>query len=321
MNLRKENFLAFSMVWLILSMMTAYVIAQFFVPLNTETSGGLLGLSTDTITVFNWKLFLYFYGAIGAVGILIQFSLKAYSFAISDLLVLGLSIGVGFFLGAELSGIEESSGILGFNSVTSKTFHTGFFLAGVAAPWLAYVLFRFLGGKYWSGPRLSGGWGLEMILLLMGLASFACYLIGIHLPLFESRKFWIFEDEVSLMQSITAFLSGGDIFLGVIVLLFTLVFPVIKFLYMFWGVLAIPSPAILRVNKILGHLGKYSMLDVFIVALLLLNMKFDSSILDMQLRSGVVFFSISIILTMVVSSLLGLRDRQAGLNPVAASRA
>ena len=119
-----------------------------------------------------------------------------------------------------------------------------------------------------------------------------------------------------MIQSVSLFFQGSEVFLGVVIILFTLVFPSLKFVFLFWGVLSKPTPFGKKVNKVLSTIGKYSMLDVFVVALLLLNLKFDSDILDMQVRIGVVYFAISIVLTMVVGSLMFHKPEKWEQNPV-----
>ena len=46
------------------------------------------------------------------------------------------------------------------------------------------------------------------------------------------------------------------------------------------------------------------MLDVFIVALVLLNMKFDSAIIVSEMESGTTLFALSIVLMMISSFII-----------------
>jgi uncharacterized paraquat-inducible protein A len=48
-------------------------------------------------------------------------------------------------------------------------------------------------------------------------------------------------------------------------------------------------------------INKWAMLDVFVVAVLILNMKFDSIIIVSKLQAGTTLFAISIILLMTSS--------------------
>ena len=55
------------------------------------------------------------------------------------------------------------------------------------------------------------------------------------------------------------------------------------------------------ISTALEIINKWSMLDVFIVAVLILNMKFDSDIIISRLESGTTLFAISIVLMMISS--------------------
>jgi paraquat-inducible protein A len=146
---------------------------------------------------------------------------------------------------------------------------------------------------------------LHLLLVSLITASFVLYVAGLHMPLFHTTKFWVIEDEVTLIGTVGAFWYQGEKFLGVVVLVFTIIFPLLKFIAVYWGLLSAPSRFSRGVNHWFSILGKWSMLDVFVVGLLLLNIKLDSQFLDMELRMGVVVFGISIILTMIVGTYAG----------------
>ena len=93
--------------------------------------------------------------------------------------------------------------------------------------------------------------------------------------------------------------DNNENFLGTIIFIFTIVFPIFKYLLLLFSLLINQKEAITRLNRWMSVISKWSMLDVYIVALLLLNMKFDSRIINMELKEGVVWFSLSIILIMV----------------------
>ncbi|MFC2119359.1 paraquat-inducible protein A, partial [Bacteroidota bacterium] len=57
---------------------------------------------------------------------------------------------------------------------------------------------------------------------------------------------------------------------------------------------------------ILHSIDKWSMLDVFLVALLLLNFKMDSNIIVMKLKIGTTFIAVSVILRMLSSHFINL---------------
>jgi uncharacterized paraquat-inducible protein A len=108
---------------------------------------------------------------------------------------------------------------------------------------------------------------------------------------------WGYKD-IRLYDSVLMFYNSNDYFLAAIIFLFTIILPIIKFLDManrLFPVTYLPK----IVEHILQLADKWSMLDVFLVALLLLNFKMNSNIIVMQLKIGTTFIAMSIILRML----------------------
>ncbi|HHG86657.1 MAG TPA: hypothetical protein ENJ82_18050 [Bacteroidetes bacterium] len=307
--LQKENLAALSLVWFLVSLMVGYAIGGYLMPAQTVETAGFLGFSTSEVPFFNWRAFLFGFSIVQLVMPGLHLFRKEWGWAVVEFgLILGGGILCWQLAGEVFTGAVTDSAPLGFNKVVTLSFRTEFLLLTLAVIWGLYSCLRFMVGRRIVSGRWVDSPGLRLALLMLAWVATACYFIGIHTPVFHSVKFWVFEDEVSLVQSIEAFFVSGEIFIGVIVLTFTLVFPMIKLAYMFWMILSVPTRWSLRVNKVLAILGKYSMLDVFVLALLLLNLKFDSNLLDMTLESGVIWFTVSILLNMGVTSFLVLRQ-------------
>lgn len=136
-------------------------------------------------------------------------------------------------------------------------------------------------------------------ILAVTLTSGSFYILGLTRHLFISEQFFIVEKEVTLLSSIRLLFDNDENFLGTIIFIFTIVFPIFKYILLFLSLLIKEQQQINRLNKWMSIISKWSMLDVYIVALLLLNMKFDSRIVNMELKEGVIWFSLSIILIMV----------------------
>lgn len=139
------------------------------------------------------------------------------------------------------------------------------------------------------------------------LGSVVLFVLGLVFPLLATKKelFGILLDyqNIRLLDSVSIFIEGGDIFLGLVILMFTFIFPVLK--YMDLGVRLIRYSAIpAKLSSMLKLLDRWSMLDVFLVALLLLNAKMDSTIIVMDLKIGTTFLAISIVLRMIASELI-----------------
>lgn len=133
------------------------------------------------------------------------------------------------------------------------------------------------------------------------------FILGISYPILSTKqeilRIVLKSQEVKLFDSVRMFYESGDYLLAIIIFLFTIVLPIVKFIELFnriFTLITIPS----NINKTLHLLDKWSMLDVFLVALLMLNFKMDSNIIVMKLMSGTTFIALSIIVRMLTSTLI-----------------
>lgn len=134
--------------------------------------------------------------------------------------------------------------------------------------------------------------------------SLIFYGLGLYFPIFSSSTsllgFTLQRESYRLTDSIHYFLEHEDLFLAMVILVFTLVFPVLK--YVDLGVrLFSPNTFSHKFIQILKHLDKWSMIDVFLVALLILNFKLDTSMISMELQMGTTFIAISVVLRILAS--------------------
>ncbi|WP_435578484.1 paraquat-inducible protein A [Gilvibacter sp.] len=139
-------------------------------------------------------------------------------------------------------------------------------------------------------------------------ASAIFYILGLVFPILSSKTsilgFVLEEESMRLVGSIDYFWEEGDVFLALVILIFTIVFPIIKYLDLSVR-LAAPQLLPRKLVSILKDLDKWSMLDVFLVALLILNFKLDTSLITMNLEVGTSFIALSVILRMISSHLIG----------------
>ena len=106
----------------------------------------------------------------------------------------------------------------------------------------------------------------------------------------------------SLLGGIEALRTHGNAGLAALLLGFSVVFPVLKLAVMAWAAAALrlgvrPHAA----AKLASHLGKFSMLDVFVIGLLVLAVKGLPGGSEVRLRWGVWCFAASVVLSLVGS--------------------
>lgn len=139
-------------------------------------------------------------------------------------------------------------------------------------------------------------------LIAPGLVA-ACGLLyaGLTLPIIRTSRLWIFSDEISLVGVVRVLWREDEIFVGLVVLVFSLVFPVLKLVaaYVLWRFVAVDTRHFGRLLSLVEFLGKWSLADVFIVALAIVVLK-SSGLVNATIGIGVYPFSASIVLTAAV---------------------
>lgn len=148
-----------------------------------------------------------------------------------------------------------------------------------------------------SGPLSRRAVGIDRALGLVLLGSLAALIVGLFLPAITIRSMFLAKD-FSLLESVWAFLEEGDWFLFVITFLFSVVFPVVKILtgLALWFVLDATEAYARPVIGWLSALSKWSMLDVFIIALIVLVA--DGRLLSSaDIQIGAVVFSIAVLVS------------------------
>ena len=139
--------------------------------------------------------------------------------------------------------------------------------------------------------------GRRFLLSLAIVGASVCLALGVNLPIIKLTKYVFWSTEHSLISTVRALIRDGQLFLGIIVLVFSIVFPVLKLLYLLL-VSTLPNLEIRRQRRrlrALEWLGKWSMHDVLVLALTIFFIK-SQSIYDAASLSGVYFFTAAVML-------------------------
>lgn len=138
--------------------------------------------------------------------------------------------------------------------------------------------------------------------LLLALA-FVLFGTGVFFPFFHVEKFWVFDDAVSVVGGIYTLLEEGEYFLFGVLTLFTLVFPVVKLvlLTLIWAEREHDLKKMKRLHHRVAQLGKWSMLDVFVVAVLIVVMK-SAGVAQIHVGAGIYLFTFSVVATQTASA-------------------
>ena len=125
---------------------------------------------------------------------------------------------------------------------------------------------------------------------------------GLSLPLLHAQQLLFWKSNYSVWAGIMALYHQNELVLAAIVLCFSMIFPVLKLLAL-TTVWCVPLPETQR-TRLLGWLdvlGKWSMLDVFIVAILIVLVKLGP-MAHVEPRAGVYVFTAAIVASMLTTT-------------------
>ncbi len=137
---------------------------------------------------------------------------------------------------------------------------------------------------------------------LLGLALALAGLLltfGWTLPVMTVETFYLFEDQITILGALGILFREGELLLFFLIGLFTVIFPVAKLVlaYWLWWRLGRSLPSGSKLPAWIETLGKWSMLDVFVVALLIVVLKL-SLLSDVTVEPGLYVFAIGVIASM-----------------------
>ena len=150
-------------------------------------------------------------------------------------------------------------------------------------------------------PALRDRYPRRIEVPLLILLSFILLLIALSLPLMKVEKMVFWKNEYSVLAGVHALWEQGQYALATILFFFSIVFPIFKLaaLAFVWTV-RLAEQKRQAVLHWLGILGKWSMLDVFVVAILIVLVKLGP-LANVQPQRGVYWFATAILLSMITS--------------------
>lgn len=141
-------------------------------------------------------------------------------------------------------------------------------------------------------------------LLGAGLAASSLLLVvGWTAPIMTVKRLFLFGEDLSVLQGLAVLAERGDFGLLAILALFTVLFPIAKLVlaYRLWRHGDVTAPAFERRLRRVETLGRWSMMDVFLVSLTVAAVEV-SVIADVHLHWGLYAFAAAVILSMVTFS-------------------
>lgn len=148
------------------------------------------------------------------------------------------------------------------------------------------------------------GWGAILAAILL--------VAGWTLPIMTVERLLFLSREISILQGVGELWSEGEAFLAIVIGAFSVVLPAVKLalaLYL-WYQAEAGSSRLRHALTLLELAGRWSMLDVFVVALLVVAIR-TSLIDDVTVHPGVYVFTAAIVLSLVVVQRMAVLARRA----------
>lgn len=139
------------------------------------------------------------------------------------------------------------------------------------------------------------------LLLLLLLAS-GLLITGLALPMLTITKLLMFSNSFSVLSGVYELWQNGHFVLFLIVAGFSILVPFLKIIVLFRLVLhrQIHSRSFDRLLHLMHEYGRWAMLDVMVVAVLIVTVKLGA-IASIKVHSGLFVFGLSVLLIMFIT--------------------
>jgi len=167
-----------------------------------------------------------------------------------------------------------------------------------------------------SGAQAAAAPGIVRTVAVgvMIIGATASLVLGLTLPVLQLTYFYVWSDTHSFVSIVRALYAEQELFLAGILVIFSMLFPAIKLLYLMiaYTTMAAGGHGRQSVLNRMSWLGKWSMLDVLVLALVIFYVK-ASSLTEAAALPGIYFFSAAVLMTMIAYALVehspGARDK------------
>jgi paraquat-inducible protein A len=156
-----------------------------------------------------------------------------------------------------------------------------------------------------------GGFDSLLLSLVFG-ASLATTSIGLVTPALHVEQFWFFTRDISVLSGIRQLIQSGQVVLGSLILVLSVVVPLSKALigFLISAFVRESGPALTSLLGLFEFLGKWSLTDVFILALGVIVI--DGQLLTAaNLGPGIYLFGLGAILSWIGTMALHARAKRA----------
>ncbi len=131
---------------------------------------------------------------------------------------------------------------------------------------------------------------LAVILLIIGLLA----------PMLTMSQFYFFENSFSVVGGVWSLILEGQVLLAGIIALFSIVLPFAKLVVIFMATFENISEKRSRILKSMHEYGRWAMLDVMVVAVLIVTVKLGA-VASIEIHWGLYIFALAVVLIMYLT--------------------
>ena len=139
------------------------------------------------------------------------------------------------------------------------------------------------------------------LLMLLVIASWLL-IAGIILPMMTLSKFVVVTSDFSIASGIVELVNNGQYFLCVVIAAFSIILPLLK-MYVLFVILAskkITSQKIAKYLHLMHEYGRWAMLDVMVVAVLIVTVKLGA-LASIEVKPGLYVFALAVFIIMFIT--------------------
>lgn len=151
--------------------------------------------------------------------------------------------------------------------------------------------------QYISSPKVLLG--------VLAIAS-AMLVAGLLMPILTISQFYLIDNSFSVVSGVWELFQEGQWLVGVIVLLFSLLLPAVKIIFLARLLMVLSNcdqsvrPEVKKMLRLMHDYGRWAMLDVLVVAVLIVAVKLGA-LVDVSVHSGLYIFAVSVLLIMYIT--------------------
>lgn len=151
---------------------------------------------------------------------------------------------------------------------------------------------------------------------LLLVITLLLFIAGVSLPILTITKLLVVSNEVSIVTGLLQLFEEQQYFIFVVIFLFSIVLPLLKLYYLFLlsAKKAVDNQAYSKYLHLMHRYGRWSMLDVFVIAILIMTVKLGA-LASVEIELGMFYFTAAVILLMIITSVMVKLESKLELRP------